>query len=134
MNYEECKNIRQQVLKTDECCQKCKTTNHLVVHHIIPKRVGGKDNINNLVVLCRSCHRKVHHIMAAGAKNQHELGHCIDSIKGHQMLLDDDAYRILTEKRDQMKAGGIRASLSDAVRALETGDCHRRPRGTAGGA
>jgi len=48
--------------------------------------------------------------------------------------IDEDALRILTEKRDQMKAGGIRASLSDAVRALETGDCHRRPRRNAGGA
>lgn len=32
--------------------------------------------------------------------------------------IDEDALRILTEKRDRMKAGGIRASLSDAVRAL----------------
>ena len=69
-----------------------------------------------------------------------------------QINIDEDAYRILAEKRDQMKAGGIRASLSDAVRALEENktpnagawhgrngpviddDHPRRPRGTAGGA
>ena len=50
-----------------------------------------------------------------------------------QINIDEDAYRILTEKRDQLKAGGIRASLSDAVRALES-DHPRRPRGNAGGA
>ena len=58
----------------------------------------------------------------------------INQLRMPHINIDEDALRILTEKRDQMKAGGIRASLSDAVRALETGDCHRRPRGNAGGA
>ena len=69
-----------------------------------------------------------------------------------QINVDEDAYRILKETRDKMIAGGIRASFSDAVRALEenktpnTGAWHgrngpvidddhpRRPRGNAGGA
>ena len=36
-----------------------------------------------------------------------------------QINVDEDAYRILKETRDKMIAGGIRASFSDAVRALE---------------
>jgi hypothetical protein len=31
----------------------------LDVHHIVPIRCGGKDKLNNLVCLCRSCHVKV---------------------------------------------------------------------------
>ena len=30
------------------------------VHHIKYKSQGGKDNIENLIILCRSCHNKAH--------------------------------------------------------------------------
>lgn len=30
------------------------------VHHIIPKKVGGTDDPNNLTVLCPNCHRVAH--------------------------------------------------------------------------
>ena len=30
------------------------------IHHIIPKSQGGKDDIGNLISLCRSCHDKAH--------------------------------------------------------------------------
>ena len=30
------------------------------LHHIIPKSQGGKDDINNIIALCRSCHDKAH--------------------------------------------------------------------------
>lgn len=30
------------------------------IHHIIFKSQGGKDEINNLIALCRDCHTKAH--------------------------------------------------------------------------
>ena len=30
------------------------------IHHIIPKSEGGNDTLNNLVLLCHSCHDKIH--------------------------------------------------------------------------
>lgn len=30
-------------------------------HHIIPRNVGGSDDLSNLVTVCSSCHRKVEH-------------------------------------------------------------------------
>ena len=30
------------------------------IHHIIFKSQGGKDEINNLIALCRDCHIKAH--------------------------------------------------------------------------
>ncbi|MDD4515663.1 HNH endonuclease [Massilibacteroides sp.] len=30
------------------------------IHHIIFKSHGGKDNIENLICLCRDCHNKAH--------------------------------------------------------------------------
>ncbi|MFB6199036.1 MAG: HNH endonuclease [Halobacteriaceae archaeon] len=63
-NWEE---IRQKVLERDDyCCQFCGLTEEehsekhgrgLSIHHVIPERDGGTNNMNNLVALCRSCHR-----------------------------------------------------------------------------
>ena len=30
------------------------------IHHIIPKKIGGTDDPNNLTVLCPNCHRVAH--------------------------------------------------------------------------
>lgn len=51
--------IRQQVLERDGyTCQNCGYKNEdLDVHHIIPRRLGGLDVVNNLVSLCSDkCH------------------------------------------------------------------------------
>lgn len=55
MTYQE---IREQVLERDNyICQIClKTLNNLEVHHVIPKRKGGLDILDNLVSFCRKCH------------------------------------------------------------------------------
>ena len=40
-------------------CEVCK--NQAVdIHHIKFKSHGGKDEINNLIALCRTCHEKAH--------------------------------------------------------------------------
>jgi 5-methylcytosine-specific restriction endonuclease McrA len=38
----------------------------LIVHHIISRRSGGRDNVENLMVLCRKCHNRLHAEMAIG--------------------------------------------------------------------
>jgi 5-methylcytosine-specific restriction endonuclease McrA len=47
--------IRQQVINRDRCCQACGTEEMLTVDHIVPRTLGGDDNLNNLQVLCSSC-------------------------------------------------------------------------------
>lgn len=53
-------NIRFLVYKRDKFqCQNCGNKNkRLDVHHRIPFLDGGSNDINNLISLCRSCHRK----------------------------------------------------------------------------
>lgn len=51
--------IRTEVLyKYKYKCVKCGLNKNLDVHHIIPFRKVKEHKIENLIVLCRSCHRK----------------------------------------------------------------------------
>ena len=47
--------IRQTVINRDGCCQRCGTEDNLSVDHIVPRSLGGTDNLDNLEVLCSSC-------------------------------------------------------------------------------
>ena len=51
--------LREEVLKRDDyTCQHCGSKDDLMAHHKTPARMGGKDEIDNLITLCRSCHCK----------------------------------------------------------------------------
>lgn len=39
-------------------CANCGSTNNLEVDHIVPLSRGGTNDIDNLRILCKSCHRK----------------------------------------------------------------------------
>ena len=43
-------------------CQICGENDEDVIelHHIIPLKIGGKNDICNLVCLCANCHKRVH--------------------------------------------------------------------------
>ena len=44
-------------------CEWCWNAPIVDVHHIVPKGIGGRkgaDDVENLIGLCRECHRKAH--------------------------------------------------------------------------
>lgn len=41
-------------------CVYCGSKNSLQTHHIIPRYLGGKNVLENLELLCKKCHKKVH--------------------------------------------------------------------------
>jgi len=57
--------LRRQALERDRyTCQKCGRRYPDVkveVHHIMPRKFGGRDSLDNLITLCRDCHRKDKH-------------------------------------------------------------------------
>ena len=55
-------NIKAYILTRDKyTCQCCKTKKGtLHVHHIIYRSKGGSDEIENLITLCETCHKKLH--------------------------------------------------------------------------
>lgn len=52
--------IDGEVWMCEACGHSHKINNGLDIHHILPRSRGGKDNIDNLMCLCRRCHDKVH--------------------------------------------------------------------------
>ncbi|WP_413467310.1 HNH endonuclease [Pleurocapsa sp. FMAR1] len=51
----------KQKYKCSVCGQSLFNDEALHLHHIIPRSKGGKDNINNLVLLHLFCDHKTHH-------------------------------------------------------------------------
>lgn len=53
-------NTRKAVILRDKCkCMDCgKTNTKLEVHHIVPRRLKGSNNLSNLITLCEKCHDK----------------------------------------------------------------------------
>lgn len=42
-------------LQTGQICNYCGATNYLTLDHIFPRKLGGKDNAENLIYTCKSC-------------------------------------------------------------------------------
>jgi hypothetical protein len=43
-----------------EMCHLCQTTmSKLEIHHIKPLKIGGTDDFDNLMLLCRTCHKAI---------------------------------------------------------------------------
>lgn len=53
--------IKEMIRERDDYrCQVCgKTNGKLDVHHIIPRRDGGQDSMDNLITVCDGCHKKI---------------------------------------------------------------------------
>ncbi len=41
------------------CCEVC-ARRSVDIHHLTPRSLGGTDEINNLMALCRTCHETAH--------------------------------------------------------------------------
>jgi len=51
---------KRKRLKDGKSCHFCKSTGSLTLHHLIRREVGGATETENLLVVCRDCHDKVH--------------------------------------------------------------------------
>lgn len=56
--------LRQSVLQRDQQrCQHCRGqfgNSELHAHHVVPRMLGGRDELSNLVTLCAACHAALH--------------------------------------------------------------------------
>lgn len=44
---------------TKICCEACGSTKNITKHHLRPRHLGGKENKENIMFLCRECHNVV---------------------------------------------------------------------------
>ena len=52
---------RIAVLDRDKhVCRACGSKHGLDVHHVVMRSLGGSDEAENLIALCRDCHQSVH--------------------------------------------------------------------------
>jgi hypothetical protein len=76
--------LRKQIFERDKyTCQgfNCRINKNLTVHHIIPKSLGGKNNLSNLTTLCFECHKKVHNDYFADIKRGGEMSNYGNSVQ-----------------------------------------------------
>lgn len=53
--------VRARLLRLRKCCEICGSTEHLAVHHKVPRSLGGNDSDSNLLLLCYKCHFGLYH-------------------------------------------------------------------------
>jgi hypothetical protein len=60
--------VYQELRDMYEYCQNpdCGSTSYLEIHHIIFRSQGGKDELDNLVLLCKECHMRAHGHIVGG--------------------------------------------------------------------
>jgi 5-methylcytosine-specific restriction endonuclease McrA len=59
--YSEYKKLRIAILTRDNHqCTKCGRKSNLHLHHIIYRSKGGGNELDNLITLCRYCHKETH--------------------------------------------------------------------------
>lgn len=50
-------------IKHGKKCNECGSVRDLNIHHKIPLSLNGANELDNLIVLCATCHKKVHNVM-----------------------------------------------------------------------
>jgi HNH endonuclease/uncharacterized protein DUF222 len=54
--------LRRAIRARDRGCARCgRPASWTEIHHVIPWECGGPTSLDNCAMLCRSCHRLVHH-------------------------------------------------------------------------
>jgi 5-methylcytosine-specific restriction endonuclease McrA len=67
--------VRAVVLARDKHrCRACSSSHGLDVHHVIMRSLGGSDEAQNLIALCRDCHQSVHgHVLILHGQTAHTV-------------------------------------------------------------
>lgn len=110
--------------RDDYTCQDCGTTNNLEVHHILPISQGGKNELSNLRLVCKDCHKNnykhVHYPKDKSKLTPYEerekTRHGIDKNKYKQVVLSVSPD--LLKKIEDYQFGNRISNRSGATRTL----------------
>ncbi len=83
------KHLRAAALERDgHECQLCTSKERLVVHHFRPRKMGGPDELFNLLTVCVACHQRFHSWLRQDG---------LDGVWGPEQ---DPYWHILTDPKD----------------------------------
>ena len=105
------KRLRDYVIERDGACVYCHTQEPVEVHHIRPQSDGGRDDIQNLVTLCRDHHGAVHAFGDADRfppeiLDQHDVPKEIPDIRGFDVYTTMVMDFIVNERNDYCEPWG----------------------------
>jgi hypothetical protein len=96
-------------------CVACGGKNDLNHHHLMPRAVGGSDDDDNLVTLCRKCHGRVHGALWAPVKER---------VSKEWKVIDARTKELIfKEVQEWLASGKERGSISAIARKFGV---HRR--------
>lgn len=55
--YSKARTVKKQLIRDRKCCERCGSEENLEVHHITKIKDGGTNDLDNLLLLCKDCHR-----------------------------------------------------------------------------
>jgi 5-methylcytosine-specific restriction endonuclease McrA len=70
----------EEIIQNSTCCKMCGATERLEVDHIKPISAGGRTEVGNLQVLCRSCNASKGGVNRIKRKLMKQLGHEINEV------------------------------------------------------
>ena len=126
---------RKTVLERDKrSCRICNSRSNLEIHHIIKRRDGGKNNLDNLITLCKKCHR---HIETGDV--DHAIEKCVQNYirikRGESSIFAEHLnnlekveyakeelsklYAIVANSGEEVKTDSIKICIDDVLEKLE---------------
>jgi hypothetical protein len=99
--------IRHRVYKRDGGCVCCgRTKIRLSCHHLSPVRVSHDNNMNNLISVCSSCHKKLDNIAFAVLRSG---GHQSDAVRIQLKIIAEERQKRIDKMKkieEDKKNGG----------------------------
>jgi hypothetical protein len=81
-HFVQMKGAKRDAVVKGQICQRCGVADGLEIHHVIPRRVGGEDNPENLIPLCKGCHKRIEVLTCELITGRVELGDIAERISG----------------------------------------------------
>lgn len=80
-------------------CYNCGCTEAVELHHVVPLKFGGTNNLSNIVALCHRCHMAAHY-------GRHMRDYCNKQVSGRPHKVPDEEYKKAIEDYINIKIGG----------------------------
>src|SRR5215469_10469375 len=139
--------VDELLARTGRMCAVCNRLHGVQVHHIVPRHLGGSDDVTNAIPLCPNCHDEVHARHAPGRTTrvytERELrGHLartidlanrqaqfapgsddwnrdVELVGFYGMCLDRPAFRV--HFHNELSFADFDQALEDVILAINTG-------------